>query len=41
MKLINSNKHQTNVTIKEQNRYLDYLNDPRFEEVNRLFVQKL
>ena len=35
---INWNKYQLKVTIKEQNRYLDYLTDPSFQELNRLFV---
>ena len=35
---INWNKYQLKVTIKEQNRYLDYLTDPSFQEQNRLFV---
>ena len=35
---INWNKYQLEVTIKAQNRHLDYLNDPSFEGANRLFV---
>ena len=35
---INWNKYQSKVTVPEQNRYLDYLIDPSFQEVNRLFV---
>ena len=32
------NKYQSKVTIQRQNQYLDYLIDPIFQEVNRLFV---
>ena len=32
------NKYQSKVTEEAQNRYLDYLIDPRFQGVNRLFV---
>ena len=35
---INWNKYQSNVSIERQNQYLDYLIDPSFQEVNRLFV---
>ena len=35
---INWNKCQSNVTLQEQNLYLDYLIDPAFQGVNRLFV---
>ena len=35
---INWNKSQSNVTLQEQNLYLDYLIDPAFQGVNRLFV---
>ena len=35
---LNWNNYQSNVTVQEQNRYLDYLNDPRFQGVNSLFV---
>ena len=32
------NKYQSKVTDQAQNRYLDYLIDPRFQRVNRLFL---
>ena len=32
------NKYQSKVTIKKQRQYLDYLIDPSFQRVNRLFV---
>ena len=35
---INWNKYQSKVTIQVPNRYLDFLIDPSFQEVNRLFV---
>ena len=35
---INWNKYQSQVTLQEQNRYLDFLIDPSFQGVNRLFV---
>ena len=35
---INWNKYQSKLEDKEQNKYLDYLNDPSFQEVNRLFA---
>ena len=35
---ISWNKYQTKVSTKEQNQYLDFLIDPRFQGVNRLFV---
>ena len=35
---INCNKYQSKVTIQVPNRYLDFLIDPSFQEVNRLFV---
>ena len=35
---INWNKYQSNVTKQRQNQYLDYLIDPSFYGVNRLFV---
>ena len=35
---INWNKSQSNVALQEQNLYLDYLIDPAFQGVNRLFV---
>ena len=37
-RLINWNKYQSKVTQQAQNRYLDFLIDPSFQEVNRLFV---
>ena len=35
---ISWNKYQLKVTIQQQNPYLDYLTDPSFHGVNRLFV---
>ena len=35
---INSNKYQSKLTEQAQNRYLDYLIDPNFHGVNRIFV---
>ena len=35
---INLNKYQTKVSGKGQNQYLDFLIDPSFQGVNRLFV---
>ena len=35
---INWNKHQAKVTVQQQNRYLDFLIDPSFQGVNRLFA---
>ena len=35
---INWNKYQSKVTIQAPNPYLDYLIDPSFQGVNRLFV---
>ena len=35
---INWYKYQSKVTIQTRNRYLDYLIDPSFQGVNRLFV---
>ena len=35
---INWNKFQSKVTIQTQNQYLDYLIDPSFQGVKRLFV---
>ena len=35
---INWNKHLPKITNQTQNRYLDFLIDPSFQEVNRLFV---
>ena len=33
-----NNWNQSEVTIQVQNRYLDYLIDPSFQGINRLFV---
>ena len=35
---INWNKYQSKVSIKRQNRYLNFLTDPSFQRVNKLFV---
>ena len=35
---INSNKYPSKVTAQARNQYLDYLTDPNFQRVNRLFV---
>ena len=35
---INWNKYQTKVSTQRQNQYLDFLIDPSFQGVNRLFV---
>ena len=35
---INWNKYQSKVSIKRQNRYLNFLTDPCFQRVNKLFV---
>ena len=35
---INWNKYQVKVTIQVSNPYLDYLIDPSFQDVNRLFA---
>ena len=35
---INWNKYQSNVSTKRQKPHLDYLIDPSFQRVNRLFV---
>ena len=35
---ISLNKYQSKVTIKAPNPYLDYLIDPNFQGVNKLFV---
>ena len=35
---INWNKCISKVTVQERNQYLDYLIDPNFERVNRLFI---
>ena len=37
-RIINWNKYQLKVTIQLQNSYLDYLTDPSFHGVSRLFV---
>ena len=38
---INWNKYQSKVTKENLNQYLDYLIDPSFQGVNRLFVLSL
>ena len=35
---INWNKYQTEVTIEHENPYLDYLIDPSFQGVTKLFL---
>ena len=35
---INWNKYEPKVTVQQQNRYLDFLINPSFQGVNRLFV---
>ena len=35
---INWNKYQSKVTIQSPNPYIDYITDPSFQGVNRLFV---
>ena len=35
---INWNKYRSKVSTERPNQYLDYLIDPSFQEVNRLFV---
>ena len=35
---INWNRYQSKATIQTRNHYLDYLIDPNFQGVNRLFV---
>ena len=35
---INWNKYQTKVSTERRNQYLDFLIDPRFQGVNRLFI---
>ena len=35
---INWNKYQTKLSTERQNQYLDFLIDPSFQGVNRLFV---
>ena len=37
-RIINWNKYQSKTTIQAPNRYLDYLTNPSFQGVNRLFV---
>ena len=37
-KTINWNKYESSIKTFPQNRYLNYLNNPSFQEVNRLFV---
>ena len=37
-RIINWNKYQSKITERTQNRYLDFLIDPSFQGVNRLFV---
>ena len=37
---INWNKYQSKVSIARQNQYLDYLIDPIFQGVNRLFEKR-
>ena len=34
---VNWNKYHTKVTVEQQNRYLDFLINPTFQGVNRLF----
>ena len=38
---INWNKYQSKVSVERQNHHLDYLIDPSFQGVNRLFVLSL
>ena len=38
---VNWNKYQSKAAIQTQNQYLDYLIDPSFPEVNRLFLLML
>ena len=35
---IDCNKHHSKVKIQRENQYLDYLIDPSFQGVNRIFV---
>ena len=35
---INLNEYQSKVETQRRNQYLHYLNDPKLQEVNRLFV---
>ena len=37
-RMINWNKHQSKISTERPNKYLDYLIDPIFQEVNRHFV---
>ena len=37
-RVINWNKHQSKISTERPNKYLDYLIDPIFQEVNRHFV---
>ena len=37
-KTINWNRYQSKLSTEGENQYLDYLIDPSFHEVNRLFV---
>ena len=37
-RIIKQNKYQSKITIQVTNPYLDYLIDPSFQGVNRLFV---
>ena len=34
----NWNKYQSKISTEAQNQYLDFLNNPSFHEVNRIFV---
>ena len=36
--IINLNKYHPKVTVEEQNRYLDFLINPSFQGVNKLFM---
>ena len=40
-RVINWNKYQSKVTMQVPNPYLDYLIDPSFQGVNRLFFYRL
>ena len=37
-RIINWNKYQSKVIVQQQNQYSNFLIDPSFQEVNRLFV---
>ena len=37
-RIINWNRYQSKVTGQAKNRYLDFLNDPSFQGINRIFV---